>query len=171
MYYPFLVYSQKILLMPIFSELEGDPFVADLSRTSPLLKDINVRDQRRFQSILDKEMEGKYRWGFSPYLEQRDSLLADCPQMVAESRFIHLGLDIIVPLGTLLHAPLDAIVEQSGYESGEGNYGGYVLLKHESPFFETFYSFYGHLGKDSLPPAGNFFPAGQSFAQIGRAHV
>jgi len=56
--------------------------------------------------------------------------------MVADKRFIHLGLDVIVGLGT----PLNATVAESGYESGEGNYGGYVLLKHESPYYETFYS-------------------------------
>ena len=76
-----------------------------------------------------------YRWGVSPYLERRDTLLGDCPQMVADRRFIHLGLDVIVDLGTPLCAPLDATVTESGYESGEGNYGGYVLLKTREPLF------------------------------------
>ena len=95
--------------------------------------------------------KGGHRWGVAPYLERRDTLLGDCPQMVAEQRFLHLGLDVIVPLGTPLHAPLDAIVETTGYEAGEGNYGGYVLLRHENPLFETFYSIYGHLCKSKLP--------------------
>jgi hypothetical protein len=115
-------------------------------------------------------MGTKYHWGFSPYLEHRDTLLGDCPQMVADKRFIHLGLDVIVDLGTSLHAPLDAMVEESGYESGEGNYGGFVLLKHESEGFETFYSFYGHLCKDRLPVPGTHFTAGRPFAQIGDFH-
>jgi hypothetical protein len=90
--------------------------------------------------------------------------------MAADQRFIHLGLDVIVPLGTPLHAPLDATVAESGYESGEGNYGGYVILKHESPHFMTFYSFYGHLRRQSLPPAGSNLPAGAAFAAIGDFH-
>ena len=73
-------------------------------------------------------------------------------------------------LPTPLHAPIDASVAESGYESGEGNYGGYVLLKHESPFFETFYSFYGHLCKDRLPAPDDIFPAGTIFAEIGDFH-
>ena len=170
MYYPFLLYSNKIDHRPVFSGLKGDPFIADLSPDSPLLQGIDVRDQQRFQRVLDQKMGSKYRWGFAPYLERRDTLLGDCPQMVADKRFFHLGLDVIVALGTPLSAPLDATVAESGYESGEGNYGGYVLLKHESPYFETFYSLYGHLCKDRLPAAGKVFPAGAAFAQIGDFH-
>jgi len=170
MYYPFLLYCRKITHRPVFPELKGDPFIADLSTTSPLLAGRNVRDQKGFQQVLDEMMGSEYSWGVSPYLERRDTLLGDCPQMVAEKRFIHLGLDVIVSLGTPLHAPLDAVVADSGYESGEGNYGGYVLLKHESPYFETFYSFYGHLCRDRLPAAGKAFPAGAAFAETGDFH-
>ena len=170
MYYPFLLYSKKVKHRPVFPGLKGDPFIADLSNNSPLLKGMDVRNQKEFQQVLDDKMGSEYRWGVYPYLEQRDILLGDCPQMVADKRFIHLGLDVIVGLGTPLHAPLDATVAESGYERGEGNYGGYVLLKHESPSYETFYSFYGHLCKDRLPEAGKTFPAGTAFARIGDFH-
>ena len=170
MYYPFLLYSKQVNHQPIFPELEGDPFIVDLSNSSPFLHGIDVRDQEKLQQILEEKMGSEYRWALSPYLERRDTLLGDCPQMVAEKRFIHLGLDVIVGVDTPLYAPLDAIVEDCGYESGEGNYGGYVLLKHESPSFETFYSFFGHLGRDHLPSAGQKLPAGQVFAKIGDFH-
>jgi hypothetical protein len=170
MYYPFLLYSKKFKHRPVFPGLKGDPFIADLSTNSPLLQGMDVRDQEKLQRILDEKMGSKYCWGVSPYLEQRDTLLGDCPQMVAEKRFIHLGLDVIVELGTSLHAPLDATVAESGYESGEGNYGGYVLLKHENRGLVSFYSFYGHLCKDRLPAAGKTFSAGAAFAEIGDFH-
>ena len=170
MYYPFLLYSERVKHQPVFSGLKGDPFIADLSNNSPLLQGIDARDQEEFQRILEEKMGSEYHWGVSPYLERRDTLLADCPQMVADKRFIHLGLDVIVGLGTPLQAPLDATVAKSGYESGEGNYGGYVLLKHENPSYETFYSFYGHLCKTHLPAAGKTFSAGTVFAQIGDFH-
>ncbi len=170
MYYPFLLYSKKVKHRPIFTKLKGDPFIADLSNNSPLFKGMDVRNQKEFQRVLEEKMGSEYHWGISPYLERRDTLLADCPQMAADKRFIHLGLDVIVGLGTPLHAPLDAIVAESGYESGEGNYGGYVLLRHESPFYETFYSFYGHLSKTRLPATGKAFPAGAAFAEIGDFH-
>jgi hypothetical protein len=170
MYYPFLLYSRKIDHRPIFADLVGDPYVANLSPGSPLLESIDVRDQKGFQRMLEEKMGTTFRWGVAPYLERRDTLLGDCPQMVAERRFIHLGLDVIVELGTPLHAPLDASVAECGYEGGEGNYGGYVLLRHTSPNFETFYSFYGHLCKDCLPAVGETFAAGTAFAEIGDFH-
>lgn len=168
MYYPFFLYSRKIRHAAVFVNLKGDPYVADLSLTSPLLTGCQARDQRGFQAVLDRQMaEGGHRWGVAPYLERRDTLLGDCPQMVAEQRFYHLGLDVIVPLGTPLHAPLDSVVAETGYEQGEGNYGGYVLLRHDAPYFDIFYSFYGHLCKSRLPATGKIFSAGEAFAEIG----
>lgn len=167
MHYPFFFYSNKIDHYPIFPDLKGDPYIADMSPGSELLAGINVREQRGFQRILDDKMKDRFNWGLAAYLEQRDTLLGDCPQMVSEKRFIHLGLDIIVNLGTPLHAPLNATVAESGYESGEGNYGGYVLLRHDSPHFKTFYSFFGHLKRDRLPEQGTEIAGGVSFAEIG----
>jgi hypothetical protein len=169
-HYPYLVYDRKIYHRPVFTGLKGAPYLADLSAPSALLKGLESRDQKGLQRLLEAKMGTAYRWGLSPYLEERDTLLRDCPQMVAEKRFIHLGLDVIVPLATPLHAPLDGVVAESGYEEGEGNYGGYVLLKHANPAFETFYSFYGHLCRDRLPSAGQAFPAGSPFAEIGDYH-
>ena len=167
MYYPFLLFNEKIDHRPVFIGLQGDPYVADLSPGSPLLRGLDVRDQKGFQRVLEEKMGSTYHWGFSPYLERRDTLLGDCPQMVADQRFIHLGLDVIVGLGTPLHAPLDATVAESGYEEGEGNYGGWVLLKYANPHFETFYSLFGHLCKSRLPVPGQDVEAGAAFAEIG----
>jgi hypothetical protein len=170
MYYPFLFYCEKIDHRPVFADLTGDPYIADLSPGSPLLTTIDGRDQQTFQRKLESAMGETHRWGLSPYLERRDTLLGDCPQMVSEARFIHLGLDVIVPLGTPLHAPLDAVVEACDYEQGEGNYGGWVLLKHTSAWFDTFYSLYGHLRRDRLPTVGQSFAPGSAFAEIGDFH-
>ena len=152
--YPYALYDRQIRLAPLFHNLRGDPFPIDLSNRNQLLEQIDVRDQKNFQSLLEGQMAAGSNWGLGGYLERRDTLLRDCPQMVSDERYYHLGLDIMVLVNSSLHAPLDATVAESGYESGEGNYGGYVLLKHESTSFETFYSFYGHLCKDRLPPAG-----------------
>lgn len=170
MKYPYCLFGTRIDHQPLFKGLEDDPYVADLSHSNPLLDSMDVRDQKRYQTILEAEMHPHYSWGFSGYLERRDSLLRSCEQMVREQRFYHLGVDIIVPFGRPLHAPLDAVVAQSGYEPGEGNYGGFVLLKHENPRFETFYSFYGHLAKQNLPQAGARKMAGEAFASIGDFH-
>ena len=170
MKYPYIAYSEKIDIQPIFKNLTGDPLEVDMSVHSTLFDTIDVRDQKGFQNLLDDMMKDKYTWGVSSYLENREIVLSPCPQMVEEKRFFHLGLDIIVPLGTALHTPLDARVKESGYEAGEGNYGAHVLLMHESPDFETFYSFYGHLNKEKLPLVGTKFVAGEAFSYIGDFH-
>ncbi len=167
MYYPFMLFNTALAHQPIFKNLSGDPFVADLSWQSSLVKNSSSRDQKQFQKILEETMTPNHSWGFSPYLERRDSLLADCPQMAAEKRFFHLGVDIIVPNDTPLYAPLQAVVAETGYEAGEGNYGGFVLLRHEGARFETFFSFYGHLNRNSLPTKRQTFDAGEMFARIG----
>lgn len=171
MYYPFFLYAPAVEHVPVFRDLKGAPYVADLSRHSALLAAGDVRNQEKFQALLEAEMaKGGHRWGLAPYLERRDTLLGDCPQMAAERRFFHLGLDVIVPLAAPLHAPLAAVVEETGYEAGDGNYGGYVLLRHEGSGFETFYSFYGHLCRTRLPETGKSLAAGEAFAQIGDFH-
>ena len=58
MYYPFLLYSKKFKHRPVFPGLKGDPFIADLSNTSPLLQGMDVRDQEKLQRVLDEKMGG-----------------------------------------------------------------------------------------------------------------
>lgn len=170
MRYPYIAYSPDIDIKPVFNGLKGDPFILDMSSTSPVFNNMDVRDQKEFQRRIDKLMEDKFSWGVSSYLEDREKALSPCPQMVSEQRFYHLGLDIIVPLGTPLHAPIEATVKHSGYEEGDGNYGAHVLLEHASPLFETFYSFYGHLNRERLPDVGTSFKSGEAFAYIGDFH-
>ncbi|WP_049784576.1 peptidoglycan DD-metalloendopeptidase family protein [Sediminispirochaeta smaragdinae] len=170
MRYPYMLYDEKVAVQPLVSGLHGAPYILDLSPAGDILADLQARDQQGLQRVLEQKMRGRYSWGLSPYLEERSTLLSDCPQMVEEGRFFHLGLDIILPLRTKLHAPLDARVEVSGVEEGEGNYGGFVLLRHESPLFETFFSLYGHLHHASLPQKGESVSAGEAFAEIGDFH-
>lgn len=168
--YPYLLFNDSVTHKPIFKGLKGEPFILDLSLKSDHLVGIGPRDQVKFQQHIEQLMHPSYQWGVASYLENRQSLLSECPQMVAEQRFFHLGLDIIVKVGTPLYAPLDAVVYESDYEAGEGNYGGYVLLQHNSHFFETFYSLYGHLSKKSLPVKGQHIKVGEPFAEIGDFH-
>jgi murein DD-endopeptidase MepM/ murein hydrolase activator NlpD len=170
MKYPYFAYSDNITIQPLFKNLSGDPFIVDMSVTSHIFNKVDVLDQKNFQQYLDSQMQDKFTWGLSSYLENREIVLSEYPQMVEEKRFFHLGLDIIVPLGTPLYAPLDSKVKDIGYEAGNGNYGNYVMLMHESEYFDTFYSFYGHLSSDTLPIEGQNLKAGDQFALIGDFH-
>ncbi len=166
MKYPYIAYSDKVDIKPLFKGLTGDPLILDLSVESPVFDKVDVLDQKSFQKWLDKEMKGRFSWGVASYIEDRRRVLAQYPQMVEEQRWYHLGLDIIVPVDT----PLDSHVALSGYEEGDGNYGAHVMLAHESDDFETFYSFYGHLNREKLPAIGTKIDAGREFAWIGDFH-
>ena len=168
--YPYMAYSDKVRIRPLIKDLTGDPLVVSLSPGSPVFDLVDIHDQQAFQKFLDECMKSQYAFGLASYLENRETLLSRYPQMKEEKRFFHLGLDIIIPLGTPLCAPLDARVASSGYETGDGNYGAHVLLLHESPYFEPFYSFYGHLNWEKLPAVGRQFAAGEAFACIGDFH-
>jgi hypothetical protein len=170
MRYPYIAYCNEIDIKPVFKELTGDPLIVDLSVGSEVFTAVDITDQPAFQRWLDQTMENRHTWGLASYLEDRETILSRYPQMREEQRYFHLGLDIIVPLGTPVCAPLDSVVQESGYEQGPGNYGGNVLLRHDSLKFDTFYSLYGHLNKEKLPAPGDRFAAGDVFAYIGDFH-
>ena len=111
------------------------------------------------------EKENK-KWGVASYLESRTGLLKKYPQMVQEKRVLHLGLDIILPAGTQLYTPLDGIVQESFYEEGAGNYGGCILIKHQTQN-DHFYALYGHLKADTLPTPQSTLKAGDCFGKVG----
>lgn len=153
---------------PLFGEaFRSVPHIIDFSNNNRYLNHIDVRDQHMIEEYIAEELtqSGK-TWGIAGYLEMRERFLGGLSQMISEERFYHLGVDIIVPAGTVLYAPLDGEVVSSGYESGEGNYGGYVLLKHQIGS-NIFYSFYGHQDPESVVPAGSSLRAGTPFSKVG----
>ncbi len=114
MKYPYIKYNNKVDIHPLFSGLQGDPLIVDMSDTSLLFNDIDMHDQKKFQSYLNGLMKGNFSWGVTSYMENRKKTLSQHPQMIKEKRYFHLGLDITVPLGTPLNTPLTAIVKKSG---------------------------------------------------------
>jgi hypothetical protein len=168
MNYPYCALNRALEIYPLLGEqFSGNPHAFDLSSANPLLLKLDVADQRAYQSIVDQELSASGRsWGIAGYLEKRDTLLRNLPQMVSEGRFYHLGVDIFAPAGTSLFAPIHATVEESGYEGGKGQYGGYTILRCRLSGC-TFYLLFGHLEKTGLPARGKALQSGQTFARIG----
>lgn len=151
---------------PLLGELsEGQPFTLDLSDESSLDPAL-LTNQTLLQEYIDKECFSKKKWGIGGYMEYRSVFLGYFPQG-DQKRFYHLGLDVTAPAQTPIHAPLDGIVFQSGYEEGEGNYGGFVVLQHEHKDDTPVYSFYGHLDKATQPMLGQKIQKGEVFARLG----
>ena len=126
-----------------------------------------LTSQAALQQAIDGFFARGYGYGLSPYLEYRDTLLSRFPQMADERRFFHLGIDVIAPVQTPLCAPLDGCVTHTGYEDGDGNYGGYVVAQHADIHGSPFFALYGHLDPASLPTQGSLLHAGDIFATLG----
>ena len=123
--------ANYIKLLPIVgNSFNIAPLYVSLGEDSNYYELFANDSQLEFQQALDEliQVNGK-TWSVSGYLENRSTVLREFPQMVAEERFYHLGIDINLPCGTKLYAPNDCEVVQSKYEAGMGNYGGLTILK------------------------------------------
>ena len=66
-----------------------------------------------------------------------------------EQRSIHLGVDFWVPAKTQVSVLCDGIVVAATNATGEQNYGGLLIVKHDAVGFE-FFTLYGHLDPSSI---------------------
>lgn len=90
-----------------------------------------------------------------------------------EPRTVHLGVDVFLPAGTPVSAPLDGVVHSLADNPARLDYGPCILLEHtvergpDPPL--QFWTLYGHLSRASLEQvtAGQPIRRGQSFAWIG----
>jgi murein DD-endopeptidase MepM/ murein hydrolase activator NlpD len=86
----------------------------------------------------------------------------------SEPRDIHLGLDLWVPDGTEIVAPLDGKVKYIKNNNNFLDYGPTIILEHSIENI-TFYSLYGHLSVSSLEflKEGQTVKQGQTIAWVG----
>lgn len=167
MYYPLNLNGVEVY--PLFGDtLKGAPYLFDFSSNNPKTLEYDPTNFEKFdQMICDEMHKAGYSWGVGKYLEERKNILRDYPTIIEEGRYYHLGLDITAPYKTPLFTPLDGTVFKTGKEFDLGNYGGYVMLKHDINNV-VFYSFYGHLKTPHSVNIGDKLKRGQEFAQIGK---
>ena len=107
--------------------------------------------------------------GLGGYLENR-VIYRRSPHFDAatEPRSLHLGLDVWVPAGTTVAAPLAGTVHSLADNNHFGDYGPTVILQHELEGTE-FFTLYGHLTRTDLPglQPGQAIGAGEVFAHVG----
>lgn len=86
-----------------------------------------------------------------------------------ERRTIHLGMDLSVPPGTAVNAPLDGVVHALANNAAPQDYGPLVILRHEDGDGEEFFTLYGHLSAESIEAlrAGQEIARGERFARVG----
>ncbi|WP_299397149.1 aminotransferase class III-fold pyridoxal phosphate-dependent enzyme [uncultured Gelidibacter sp.] len=146
----------------------------DLSVSSKWIghqEDFNDLDLFEFKiNRLQKEHPNKIIAG--GYLEPRALYTSDAFDKVGnsgtESRTIHLGVDFWLPSGTPVHALLDGEVVIAVNDAGYKEYGGLVILKHQTDQFE-FYTLYGHLSVTSATAhkVGDLIKKGEQIGALG----
>ncbi|UUV05332.1 aminotransferase class III-fold pyridoxal phosphate-dependent enzyme [Ruegeria sp. YS9] len=93
------------------------------------------------------------------------------PWKASDRRTVHLAVDVFARAGTVLHAPMSGRVEVVENRDQHLDYGGVIILHHETPEGDPFYTLYGHLDPeccDRLKP-GDPVAQGAAFARLGDA--
>ena len=87
----------------------------------------------------------------------------------SERRTIHLGIDVFAAAGTVVVAPLGGEIYASEYREHDQDYGGVVILRHETPDGEPFFTLYGHLSRASVGrwSMGESIEAGTAIGELG----
>jgi 4-aminobutyrate aminotransferase-like enzyme/Ser/Thr protein kinase RdoA (MazF antagonist) len=86
-----------------------------------------------------------------------------------ERRTIHLGIDLWLPAGAPVYAPLDGTVACLANNAASKDYGPLIILQHATDAGERFYTLYGHLSVETLDglQLGQTVARGQRIGAIG----
>lgn len=86
-----------------------------------------------------------------------------------ERRTVHLGLDLFVPAGEPVHAPFDGEVVAVAVRPAPQDYGGTLVLRHETPDGTPFWLLLGHLAHDVTARVrpGQRVARGERLASVG----
>ncbi|MFM8672873.1 MAG: aminotransferase class III-fold pyridoxal phosphate-dependent enzyme, partial [Candidatus Nanopelagicus sp.] len=105
------------------------------------------------------------------YCENRNVYQGEAFNPASESaRTFHLGVDIGMPAGTSIYAPLDGVIELFNNNSTYLDYGPVVVLRHKTDQGIPFWTLYGHLSIDSIPDwkIGKEIKAGDLIGRMGK---
>jgi 4-aminobutyrate aminotransferase-like enzyme/Ser/Thr protein kinase RdoA (MazF antagonist) len=104
-----------------------------------------------------------------PRLVYTTPLFGDAANPTRERRTIHLGIDLFVPPMTPLFAPLEGRIHTLANNPAAGDYGPLVILEHQNPGEQRFFTLYGHLSTETLETlrVGQAVARGEEFARVG----
>ena len=151
-------------------ESSGDPVAVDWSVASadvgPGPDDLAASiDEARRRSgaelVVGRYGEARLAYatdGFAAAAEDRD-----------EPRTVHLGVDLFLPAGSPVRAPLDGVVHSVRDNAAPLDYGPTVILAHAPAEGPPFLTLYGHLARVSIADLapGRAIAAGEAFATLG----
>lgn len=91
------------------------------------------------------------------------------PWKASNRRTVHLAVDIFAAAQTQLFAPVAGTVHVIENRTDHLDYGGVVILRHETPDGDAFFTLYGHLNPEikTQLTVGQRIEAGAPFARMG----
>jgi 4-aminobutyrate aminotransferase-like enzyme/Ser/Thr protein kinase RdoA (MazF antagonist) len=91
------------------------------------------------------------------------------PWKASDRRTVHLAVDVFTHAGTPMFAPLRGEVFIAEYRAGHLDYGGVIILRHETPQGDPFFTLYGHLDPEFLDRLriGQVIEKGEEFCRLG----
>lgn len=106
------------------------------------------------QRILATMREAKAAVAIGRYNEARPFYTTDAYLVQGNEgpiwRSVHIGLDVFMPAGTPIFAPLDGVVHSFQDNAADRDYGPTIILQHQVSADLCFYTLYGHLNRESL---------------------
>ena len=139
------------------ADFARDAAVLDLSVGSPTIANPNdVADVEAFSGTIAAALaEAGKTIGIGRYDEPRLVYTTDAFRAEGndgpEWRAVHIGLDLFLPPGTPVQAPLGGTVHSFRDNAARGDYGPTIILRHTVDGGRlTFFTLYGHLDRDSL---------------------
>ncbi len=142
----------------------------DFTAANTLLQQTDLKNTEAFNEAVNQMLQERHATiGVGGYFEDRFIYRRSQHfDVAAESRNLHLGIDVWTEAETPVCTPLDAVVHSFQDNDNFGDYGPTIILQHELEGV-TFYTLYGHLSRASLEEleVGKEFRKGDRIAWIG----
>lgn len=166
-----LIRKNKDLFGEVLSiSYRNSPFyVFDLTSNNSELAFVDVSNPDVFSNyVAGKIVDSGSTFGIGRYNENRLIYNYSTVFSGSERRTVHLGVDMWVPPGTEVLAPMSSRVHSFKNNDGNGDYGPTIILEHEIGG-RTFYTLYGHLSLNSLNNlrVGQEFDRGEVIGWVG----
>lgn len=142
----------------------------DFTAANMLLQQTDLRDTHAFNEAVNHMLQARNATiGVGGYFEDRFIYRRSTHfDANAESRNLHLGIDVWMEAETPVYTPLDATVHSFQDNANFGDYGPTIILQHQLEG-TTFFTLYGHLSRKSLEglEVGRKFKKGDRIAWLG----
>lgn len=129
-------------------------------------------DQKEAARIGEEYQQDGQMWlgyYFEPRLIYAEPAFRKGPWLASDRRTVHLAVDVFAPAETPVYAPMAGTVHVIENRTGHLDYGGVVILAHDTPEGDRFYTLYGHLNPEvcEMLETGQKIQKGAAFCRLG----